>query len=374
MKLFIILYTVIVVFFSMYSLQPILPLMAEDFGVPMSVAAYTNSLIFIPLCVAPIFYGYILEHFRARYIMVFSLFAISFFGVLIAFTKNFELVLVYRVAQAVFFPAALTITLTLLSRHDANNVKKYMGFYISATVFGGMVGRLLGGFLSDLFSWQEMFIFVSALSALGGILYLFLHENTIIKNKISPESILSILRNKHYLYVYISISLVYFMLAGILNMLPFRAKELSNGNISETAIGVLYFGFFSGVLLPMLVHKFAIFADYLRSFLFFISLCFLALLLLLIPSVEVIFWVMFVFCAGVFGSHNIATIYVNHLSIEKKALTNGFYLSFYYLGGIFGAQIPVMIYEQSSFSSAILFLCFVAVVAFGVVFSLRKMN
>lgn len=371
-KIFTISYSIIFVFFAMHSLQPTFNIMSETFNVSMSKIAYVNTIMFIPLCLAPILYGYMLEHFKAKYIMSFSLMAISFFGFLMTLSTEYEYLLIFRFLQSLFFPAAITVTLTLLSKIDTTNIKKYMGIYISSTVFGGLAGRIFGGWFSDIVSWQMMFSIICIANFIGALLYFFIKEDSEPdKIRISAKEVFTILKDTRYLSVYLCLMLIYFLLAGMLNVLPFRAKELSE-NINETIIGFLYSGFLVGIFMPIITKKIQILHNNILGITIFTAICFFSIFGFLIPSIITLFIFMFVFCGGIFGAHNLATIYINNISHEKKGFTNGFYISFYYLGGVIGGQVPVTIYQYSDFNWAMSSLVFVALIAFLIIFRLYR--
>ncbi len=47
---------------------------------------------------------------------------------------------------------------------------------------------------------------------------------------------------------------IFFVFAGLLNILPFRIKELVP-NTSETQIGLLYLGYGMGIIISLFIHK-----------------------------------------------------------------------------------------------------------------------
>ena len=55
---------------------------------------------------------------------------------------------------------------------------------------------------------------------------------------------------------------------------------------------------------------------------------------------------MFVFCTGLFMAHSLLSGFVNKLSQDNRALANGVYISFYYMGGTLGSFLPGMFFEH----------------------------
>ncbi|HEX7503689.1 MAG TPA: hypothetical protein VF336_00355, partial [Syntrophales bacterium] len=63
---FIVLATTMTVYASIYAPQPILPLLAEEFGLTTSGGALLMTAVMLPLGIAPLFYGLLLESLPAK--------------------------------------------------------------------------------------------------------------------------------------------------------------------------------------------------------------------------------------------------------------------------------------------------------------------
>ena len=99
-----------------YAPQPIAPLLSNYFHVNLHQISWIISVTLIPLAIAPLVYGYLLEIFSLKKILVVSLFLCSIFGIIGNLNDNFYFFLILLFLQALCIPAILTALLTLLSR------------------------------------------------------------------------------------------------------------------------------------------------------------------------------------------------------------------------------------------------------------------
>jgi YNFM family putative membrane transporter len=65
---------------------------------------------------------------------------------------------------------------------------------------------------------------------------------------------------------------------------------------------------------------------------------------------------MFIFCAGMFMAHSIASGYLNKLADSNKGVTNGLYVAFYYAGGTIGSILPGIVYENYNWQVFLIFI------------------
>lgn len=87
-----------------YAPQPIAPLLSNYFHVNLHQISWIISVTLIPLAIAPLVYGYLLEIFSLKKILVVSLFLCSIFGIIGNLNDNFYFFLFLRFLQALCIP------------------------------------------------------------------------------------------------------------------------------------------------------------------------------------------------------------------------------------------------------------------------------
>jgi len=371
--LIIIIYNIMVVLSVMYATQPLQPLLAKEFGITMAQSSLFTAVIMFWLGIAPIIYGYILESMSSKKMLIVASMILFVTNLVLGFSDSFEMFLLARCVEGLVVPAILTSSMTILANIDKKNIQFNMSIYVASTVFGGLVGRVMSGFIATEFGWRVVFFSLSfaLLVALFFIKNLNLDINAKL-TKASLQDVMSILKDRRFAIIYILMFSVFFVFAGLLNLMPFRMKELF-GDVSEATIGLLYLGYGVGVVIALLSRKIVkFFGNEIKTMLIggafftFITLFFIS------KSLVVIFSMMFLLCVGMFTVHSIATGLANSMKESQKGLTSGMYLTFYYIGGAIGSFVPSMIYTKYGWDYVIFGFIFILLSVFILLFVNRK--
>lgn len=345
--LLVVLLSAIVTISSLYITQPMQPLFMEEFGISVTQVTLFTSVVLLSLAVAPIIYGYLLEKFDTRIILFSALGSIGILQCLLCFAQNYTFFLSIRILEALVIPAALTATLTTLTRAGMQNMQKHVSIYVAATVFGGVLSRVGGGFITSISSWQFTFASLGIATLIVALLaYKLPHSSQMASAKITPKVVLELLQDKRYALLYLGAFLILFCFQGALNFMPFAIKAL-NPNITPAQIGFLYLGYIIGIITALLVGRIkrALGGD-LRAIVFGFLVFGIAPLIMLAQNFWWLFFAVFVICIGMFIVHSVLSAFVNSISSEKKGITNGLYLAFYYTGGTFGTTLPSYLYNH----------------------------
>jgi len=353
--------TAILVLAMLYAPQPLAPLMANFFGVSTYKISWVMTLALTPLAIAPIFYGYLLEKFSLKKILVFSLFFCSILQILASLSTNFYIFLSLRTLQALFIPAVLTALLTLLMR-IGTNIQRNVALYVGATTFGGFLGRVFGSILADYFSWQialDFFANLMLLCALAFCLIKNLHSN--LDQNVCIKDFYPFFKKNKFKALFFCIFTMFFAFQSVVSFLPFHLNNTFT-HISQTHIGLVYLGFLTGVLSSVLIKQtITFFRSNTNTAIFGLIVFIIGCLSMMIKNFYFLFLAMFVFCSGMFICHCIFSALLN-LNSSKKALANGLYLTFYYSGGVIGSIVPSLYYETLGWD----FLCsFTAILLLG---------
>lgn len=348
-------YIAIITLSSVYIPQPILPLLALEFGTTAQNASAITSITLLPMAFAPLFYGYFLENHQPKLILSLSLFVAGIFQILLAWCESLETFLLLRFIQSLFFPAILTTLLTILTRSQSGSLQFNVSIYIASTIAGGLIGRMGGAYLTELFSWQICFILLGVSLTLGGIFSLSWIANQASKlTQFTFSQILPLLGNKTSLVVLGSVFVMFFSFQAVLNTLPFYAKEMFP-HISQNELGRLYLGYSIGIVVSLLANPIIKLCGGREKTIFLsLNLFALGLCVFLLHSLMWIYVGMFVMCFGSFIAHSVLNALNNSLNPKYKAASSGLYLSFYYTGGTLGSYLSSFIFELFSWQMLII--------------------
>ena len=371
--LFIIIYTIIVLLSVMYATQPLQPLLANEFNISMSEASYFTAVVMFFLAIAPIFYGYVLERVCAKRVLYRSSLVLFITNILLGFSTSYEMFLLIRIVESLIIPAILTSTMSILANMDKDNIQFNMSIYVASTVFGGLIGRVLSGFIATYFGWQAVFFSLSFALLIG---LFFVHklqfEGDTNLTKGNLKDVLTILSDRRYVLVYALMFIMFFVFAGLLNVLPFRSKELIS-DVNESTIGLLYLGYGTGIVVALYSKKIvSYFGSKIKTILFSLSFYIGVTIFLYSSNLIFIFALLFLFCMGMFTIHSVSSGLANSMKESQKSLTSGMYLSFYYIGGAIGSIIPVFIYEQYGWNTMLTLFIVLLLSIFCILFLNRK--
>ena len=340
-------FTTIITFCSLYAAQPIQPVFQTEFHLTNLQAILFTTLMMAPLSVAPLFYGYILEAYSARALLRAAVGMLAVLELIFSCVSSYVPLLVIRGLQGMMIPAILTSLVSYISYSaPRESVQHSIAVYIAATIVGGFLGRFLSGLFTDLVSWRLFFFLLGI--ALACAYWMLRNLEKDVKMEYARPNIkeyAALLRQPQFRWIYLSIFCLFLVFSGMMNFLPFELKKM-NISLSETGVGLLYFGYSIGVLVSVnsrrIIRFFGNEPDAVTAG---IALFLVGTLIFSVERYPVMFMAMFVFCAGLFIAHSLLSGLVNKLALDNRAIANGVYISFYYAGGTIGSFAPGLVFE-----------------------------
>src|SRR5215469_10679773 len=129
-------------FLSFYAPQPLLPMLAADFGV--SVARISLVLTASTLAVATIspFAGMIADRWGRKRVIVPSAFLVAVPSALAAMSSSTGQLVFWRFLVGVFTPGISVVTAAYINEEWAEGVGSAVSAYVAGTILGGFSGRM----------------------------------------------------------------------------------------------------------------------------------------------------------------------------------------------------------------------------------------
>ncbi|MCG6905800.1 MAG: MFS transporter [Desulfobacteraceae bacterium] len=153
-------------FTAIYLVQPVLPVIRQEFGMDEKQASYTVSAVIVGIALANLPFGRLADRFPVKPLIAVGGIVLTLFGLLCAVTHQMALLIVFRFVQGLFIPTMTTCLVAYLARSlPVERFNVVMGSYVAATVAGGLGGRLLGGWIHPPLDWRWAFVTASLLSA-----------------------------------------------------------------------------------------------------------------------------------------------------------------------------------------------------------------
>jgi YNFM family putative membrane transporter len=333
-------------FGSLYTPQPLLPELAGAFGVDEAEASLLISVAMLPLALAPLLYGYLLEGVAVQRMLVWSSLGLALCQAGLALSAAWWQMVLLRGVEGLLLPALFTALMTAISSEaPADRVRPAMAWYIATSILGGFGGRALSGLIAEALGWRMAF----ALWAAGVLVALWVSLRHPVRahghfERPHPRVFREILSHAHYRFAYQAIFFVFFVFAGFLNVLPFRLRELSPG-LGSDMIGLAYTGYLIGVGTALGGQALSARIGSERRLLALGIGAYLAGIGTFVPAAEEALYLgMLAFCGGMFLIHGRLSGHVNHLAERYRGIVNGLYIGTYYFGGSLGAWLVPWVY------------------------------
>ena len=357
----------VIAFSTLYVPQPMLPLLASEFGVSASETGLLMTLAMLPLAIAPIAYGFFLQAIPARLMLQVALALLAVNQLCFLFATEFWHLLGLRLVQGLLLPAIFTALMTYCASMAApGQVRRVMGFYIGATIIGGFSGRLVGGLFAGAFDWHTAFLVMGLLQLLPLLLLTRVEADADINfARLDRRSALRVLADREYRAMFLFLATVFFVFSGILNIVPFHLADIHPGS-SPLLIAMLYLGYLVGAPISMFSDRISLLlGNERRGLMLGLVIHAIGLTAMLFVALSGLILSMFLLAAGFFLVHALLSGLANHRAREHKGVVNGLYVSVYYLSGALGSWLPGYLYE--SFGWQVMILLFLVLLTAGAV-------
>lgn len=142
-------------FSLIYCVQPLLPLLAEEFHVGAAQSSLALSLTTGALAFAIFAAAAVSERFGRRALMFASIGLASLLNLAVAVTPGWHAILALRALEGLAIGGVPAIAIAYLAEEiEPKGLGFAMGLYIAGTALGGMAGRVLTGILAEVLTWR----------------------------------------------------------------------------------------------------------------------------------------------------------------------------------------------------------------------------
>ncbi|WP_320940636.1 MFS transporter [Lysinibacillus capsici] len=367
-----------ITFANLYVTQPLLPTFSEVFDVSPAVASLSLSVTTFALAVSLIIVSSLSEAWGRKSLMTISIFAASVLTLALAFSPNFETILVLRVVQGIVFAGLPAIAMAYLGEEmEPASLGVAMGLYISGNSVGGLSGRVIIGTLTDHYNWHTGMIVLGGISLLVSLLFVWMLPSSKhfsarpLQLKALTKTLLQHLRDPSMLCLYGMGFLLMGSFVTLYNYIGFKLMAPPY-NLSATIVGwifVIYLvGTFSSAWFGSLADRFG----RQRMLLLAIAIMLAGAIVTLngLLTLKVIGITVFTF--GFFAAHSIASGWVSKRASHDKAQASSLYLFFYYFGSSVGGTVGGVFWMKYGWMGVIVMIALFLFIACVLSFLLKR--
>lgn len=327
-----------VTFSSLYTLQPLFPNLVAEFGISPAVASLSLSVATFALAWTLPISGTLSDAFGRRGIMGIAVVVTSLLALLITFVGSLQSLLLLRLLQGVVLAGVPAVAMAYLSEEvEPRSLGSAMGLYIAGNACGGMSGRILTAWLTDLLSWRGAVLTIGLLGLVCALLFLLLlppsrnFQRRGFRLKPLSASLIGHLRNPRLLCLFFIALTCMGGFVTLYNYVTFRllGPEFALNQSQVALIFLAYaFGACGSSVMGGLTDRYG------RSPVLFISLGVMSVGLLLTALSQLLLVVtgIVIFTVGFFSVHAVASAWVGVLAGPARAQASSLYLFAYYLG------------------------------------------
>ena len=155
-------------FTNIYVTQPVLPILQSEFSADMVLVSFSVSAVILGIAMSNLPFGFLADRLPIHQIILAGGVLVAVGGLVCALTKDLWVLIGARFVQGIFIPSLTTCLAAYLAKTlPVARLNVVMGSYVSATVLGGLCGRLLGGWIHPPLHWRYAFLSASVLTLLA---------------------------------------------------------------------------------------------------------------------------------------------------------------------------------------------------------------
>ncbi len=344
-------------FTNVYITQPVLPVLQQEFSADAVTVSLTVSAVILGIALANLPFGFLADRLPIHPILLVGGVMVAAGGVVCAASENLWVLVAARFFQGLFIPALTTCLAAYLAKTlPAERLNVVMGSYVSATVLGGLGGRLLGGFLHPPLHWRYAFVTAAVLilAATAAAFVGLPRRADDARGKTVAAGFFSLMRRWAFLRIFFCAAGAFAVFSSIFNFLPFRlaAAPFFLSTELTTALYLVYIvGIFMGPTAGRISNRFGSGNTLIAGTVMFWA----AIALVALPLLGAVVTGLLGVCAGFFTIHAAAVGSLNRKLAGGHGRANALYVLFYYMGGWLGITGAGLAYEKGGWEAVVAF-------------------
>jgi len=325
-------------FALLYCVQPILPVLSQQFGVTPAQSSISLSLSTGLMALGLLFTGPLSDAIGRKSVMVTALMLAAICTLISAMMTSWQGILLMRALIGLSLSGVAAVGMTYLSEEIHPRVIAFsMGLYISGNSIGGMSGRLLTGVITDFFSWRVAVGVIGCFSLAGALMFwkILPASRHFRPASLRPRSLLINFRlhwrDKGLPLLFAEGFLLMGAFVTLFNYIGYRLLS-APWSLSQAVVGLLSVvyltGSWSSPKAGAMTSRFGRGPVMITA----TAIMLAGLLLTAFNSLWLILPGMMLFTAGFFAAHSVASGWIGPRARRAKGQASSLYLFSYYVG------------------------------------------
>jgi len=334
-------------FLCLYSTQPLLPMFQHLFGASKAAVAMTISACTLGVAFSAPLLGAFAQRLSRKRVIVASIVLLSLPTLLAATSPGLHALVFWRLLQGMVLPGIFATTIAYITEEwPPQQVPLAMSVYITGTVSGGFLGRVIAGLVAAQSGWRTAFVVLGAVTFTGALVV----ARWLPREKQPPAvhrpaagpavSRLAELAGRKMLAAYAVGFSVLFSLVAVFTYITFYLAG-APFRLSTTQLSWLFSVYLVGLVVTPLAGVGLGKVGLRKGIVLATAMGMAGVLLTLVPHIATVLVGLTLCSSGVFVAQSAATSYLRVAApAHVRTLAAGLYLSAYYLGGTAGGEVP----------------------------------
>ncbi|HHT0027699.1 TPA: MFS transporter [Klebsiella michiganensis] len=325
---------------SLFFIQPLLPVLAVEYDVPVSQVSIILSAETALLAIGLLFTGTLSDHYGRKKLIIVSLLLGGLLTMLCPLVESWAMLVALRAVIGLALSGIPAAATAYISEEVAPVVAGVVtGYFVFGNSMGGMSGRIVASQLIDHISINTIFYgFAISLILVALLVYFLLPASQNFK----PTQSLNVLRvvkgaashfkNKKLALAFVISFIIFGVFTSLYNYLAFFLKG-EPFHISPANAGLLSFSFALSFFTAPQAGRLSAKYGSMRVLRALFVMMALGMLLTLTSNVVTFIIGAVIFTGCFFGCHSIGLSWVSKNATHARGQAVALYLFFYYMGG-----------------------------------------
>ncbi len=356
-------------FALLYCVQPILPVLSQEFGVSPAASSISLSISTALMALGLLVTGPLSDAIGRKPVMVVALLLAAIFTLLSATMSSWHGILIMRGLTGLALSGVAAVGMTYLSEEIHPSVIAFsMGLYISGNSIGGMSGRLLSGVITDFSSWRVAIAFIGCFALASALMFwkILPASRHFRPASLNPRSLMINFRlhwrDRGLPLLFAEGFLLMGAFVTLFNYIGYRLLS-APWSLSQAVVGLLSVVYLTGSWSSPKAG--AMTARYGRGpvLLFSTAVMLIGLLITLFQSLWLIFPGMMLFTAGFFAAHSVASGWIGPRARRAKGQASSLYLFSYYVGSSVAGTLGGLFWHRYGWPGITAFIALLLLIA-----------
>jgi MFS transporter, YNFM family, putative membrane transport protein len=367
----------IAAFLNLYATQPLLPMLARIFDASKAAVGMTVSAATIGVALSAPFCGLIAERAGRKRVIVTATLLLTIPTVLASTATSLPMLIFWRFLQGLVMPGIFGVAIAYIAEEwPPVQVGRAMSLYVSSTVLGGFLGRILPGYAathrivaSIAPSWRIGFLLIAACDLLFGLLIAYWLPRD-RKSAITPVrtdgGMLRHLRNPRLVATYAVGFNVLFSLVAVFTYITFHLAAAPY-QLTPAQLSSLFVVYLVGLIVTPLAGIGIGRSGSRPVLIVAVAASMIGVAMTLLHSLPMILLGLVLCSSGVFVCQSASTSYIQTAApAGGRASAAGLYVACYYAGGSVSGVLPGFFWRFGGWTACVALVLVVQLVTIAV--------